>query len=815
MTALVAVVAPWSAVSAQTVTGTVREAETLSPLGLALVALVDTTGAQVATTVAGQDGRFALQAPVAGTYRLRARILGFDDATSEPFMIAASGFVRRDVLASVRVVQLAGIQASASKSCRSLSAAGPALATVWGEARTALETVAWTERTGTLVYHVSEFRRTLDESTLAVREANEDLRRASYTGSPYVSVPADTLLAHGYVRRGANGEGSWEYWAPDATVLLSDAFLDTHCFDVHPESDAERVGLLFEPVAERELPEVEGALWLDRSSSELRSLEFRYVNLPSAHPESPYLGGEVEFENLATGAWIVRSWQIRMPVMRLGMRPSGITQILDSFVEQGARVLRVGTVDGQTLADAVGATVTGIVRIGDGSQPLPGAELEIVSTDRGVVVGADGGYRLVGLPTGTFEVRVSHPWLDVLGAGAVSRTVALEEGRTSRLNVDVDLAGELGRFCPSVPDPRVVYGTLVDPGLEQPIGRVTVRVGEQASDVTDWMGRWAVCVDAGVESVSIAMLSADGEERARTVAALGDDPLVELPLRADAESFVDAPEPVESRLVEPVEEVLRGRVFEAGSEEPVAGAAVTLYTLTRSVVGQSESGPNGEFAIPAPSGTVYFLYVDKDRYSDLTLVGDLVSRTDSAARLDLQLYPAPIELEGIDVRVEGPSVAAQRGRLRLETGGFFDRAEMGFGDFITPEDIESQFAANVSDYLREIPGIRLYRGLVMFRDPGNTNLTAGDGNPLGLCLPNVWVDGVLTIKAADERVTEYYQDTERRETRLDATDFGQSLDDYLLPTDIAAIEVYRRPSSTPLMWSGLGNQCGTIVIWTR
>jgi len=391
----------------------------------------------------------------------------------------------------------------------------------------------------------------------------------------------------------------------------------------------------------------------------------------------------------------------------------------------------------------------------------------------------------------------------------------LEEGRTSRLTIDVDLAGEVGRFCPFVSDPRVVYGTLVDPGLDQPIGRVTVRVGEQARDVTDWMGRWAVCIDAGAESVPIAMLSAAGEERARTVATLTDDPLIELPLRADATAFVDAPEPVEIQSTEPVQKGLRGRVSEAGSGEPVSGAAVTLYMLNRSVVGQTESGPSGDFAIPAPSGTVYLLHVDKDRYTDLTVVGDLVSRADSTAGLDLRLYAAPIELEGVDVRVEGPSVAAQRGRLRLETGGFFDRAAMGFGDFITPEEIEAQFAANVSDYFRRIPGVRFHRGLVMFRDPANTNLTSEDGSPLGLCLPNVWVDGVLTISAVDERVTDYFEDTERRETRLDAADFGQSLDDYLLPTVIAAIEVYRRPSSTPLMWSGLGTQCGTIVIWTR
>jgi len=40
------------------------------------------------------------------------------------------------------------------------------------------------------------------------------------------------------------------------------------------------VGLGFEPVKGRRVPEIKGTLWVDRGSSELRVLDYEYVNVP-------------------------------------------------------------------------------------------------------------------------------------------------------------------------------------------------------------------------------------------------------------------------------------------------------------------------------------------------------------------------------------------------------------------------------------------------------------------------------------------------------------------------------------------------------
>ena len=79
-------------------------------------------------------------------------------------------------------------------------------------------------------------------------------------------------------------------------ALLSDAFLDTHCLSVRDGGDG-RIGLMFEPVPDRWVPEIVGVLWLDAETAELDWLEFGYVNLLRTR-EIGEPGGEVSFARL-------------------------------------------------------------------------------------------------------------------------------------------------------------------------------------------------------------------------------------------------------------------------------------------------------------------------------------------------------------------------------------------------------------------------------------------------------------------------------------------------------------------------------------
>ena len=111
----------------------------------------------------------------------------------------------------------------------------------------------------------------------------------------------ETLATKGYMHR--NADGTHTYYAPDAEVLLSDQFIQTHCFSVVRETEKHEghVGLSFVPIESGRLVDVEGALWLDETSGELRTVEYRYAGLP-ASVSDPRNGGQLEFMPLLSGA---------------------------------------------------------------------------------------------------------------------------------------------------------------------------------------------------------------------------------------------------------------------------------------------------------------------------------------------------------------------------------------------------------------------------------------------------------------------------------------------------------------------------------
>jgi hypothetical protein len=130
--------------------------------------------------------------------------------------------------------------------------------------------------------------------------------------SPFVSVPAASLLEHGFIQP---VDDDWLYHAPDADVLLDDAFLDAHCFRaVTDPASANLVGLAFEPAGKRDGHWVTGTLWLDRRSFELDRIDYRYLSVP--WPVSTrHTGGSVYFRRLPAGLWIVDSWTMRAPLV--------------------------------------------------------------------------------------------------------------------------------------------------------------------------------------------------------------------------------------------------------------------------------------------------------------------------------------------------------------------------------------------------------------------------------------------------------------------------------------------------------------------
>lgn len=327
------------ALSAQVVRGHLIGATSGYPIAGGLVLLADTSGHELARTATAADGGFLLNAAASGTYLLRALRIGYRSWTSPRFTLAATETRDYRIAMPEIPVQLAAVQVEGASRCRIRPEGGAATAVLWEEAKKALSVTDLTLRQRLFRFRTEKFDRMLSPDLLVTSE-----QRAASVGVsdwPVRSLPAESLARAGYVED--DGHDTLTYYAPDITVLFSDAFLDRHCFWIRDSHRVAQVGLAFEPARGTTLPDIEGVLWLDRQTAELRSLEYWYTNLASWVPRKR-AGGRLDFERLPTGAWIVRKWWIRAPVAQIAV--PGRIYSLYGFKDHGGEVIEVLTADG-------------------------------------------------------------------------------------------------------------------------------------------------------------------------------------------------------------------------------------------------------------------------------------------------------------------------------------------------------------------------------------------------------------------------------------------------------------------------------------
>jgi hypothetical protein len=445
----------------QVVRGVVVEEASAIPIEGAMVILLDYAGEPLERVLTDADGEFIIDADRPGPHFIRVDRIGYESITTERFAVPVGGTYRR-VEVPIRAVQLEGIDVSGSRRCEVRPEEGRATAQVWEEARKALEAAAWTVSSGAYRYTLLHYTRELDASGRRVLEEDRRFDR-SWGQAPYVSAPAQELSDLGYVRR--NPDGSNTYFAPDAEVFLSDPFLDTHCMRLDRVEDG-LIGLEFEPVRGRRLPDIRGTLWIEAASAELKRLELRYTNLPWELANAD-ASGSVIFGRLPNGSWIVREWYIRMPRMAsagLHRRP-----IQTGYFQDGGVVWRVIDHDGTTLLEAETVTLAGTVVDSTGARPVPGA---VVLTDDGFsrdTTGEAGSFLLPGLAPGLQRLTLHHPSLDTLGLGPVSVPVEGEPGEITPVTVVLPgVASRLSEACGEVRGddrtPVILLGRVLTPG---------------------------------------------------------------------------------------------------------------------------------------------------------------------------------------------------------------------------------------------------------------------------------------------------------------------------------------------------------------
>ncbi len=445
--ALVLLAAP---ASAQVVRGTVTDTRTQAPIPGVVVSLEDATaGARSGQreVLTNERGEYAVQAGAPGRYLLTAKRVGLKRFVSPPFDLAAGAGKRVDITLEPIdfTASLPVISVVTDAPCTLRPSEATRVAALWDEARAALTASRLALRDRLFTATMVRYTRELTPVALRVVREEQSTQRGA-TERPFFALEPVELSRLGYMHPDANG--GHIFYAPDAAVLTSGEFLRDHCFALAPPSRERRalVGLSFEPVEGRSIPDIRGSFWMDSATHELRLVEFRYVNVGRAVPKGDPRG-EVRFAMTPNGTWYVSRWFIRMP--QLGPAPSsglaGAAPPLEvvRYKEDGGDV----TPDG-LRATARGATLTGRAMDSTGRHPLSGATVRLAGTPWKATTRTDGYFRLDSLPAGGFSLVLEHPDYDALGLLAAEQDLDIEESSQSVTALQaLDTERILRRLC--------------------------------------------------------------------------------------------------------------------------------------------------------------------------------------------------------------------------------------------------------------------------------------------------------------------------------------------------------------------------------
>lgn len=811
-----------SSASSQSVILDVRSAESGLPIAGAIARLVGSdSGAIERSALTDERGRALFVGVPPGLYMVRAEMVGMATTESEPFDVAPGTPVPRVVRMESAPIAVEGLTvALASDRCTVRPEGGALVAKVWEEARKALASASLLDEAGSYRYETVKYERQLQRETAVVLEES----RESVSGvfeTPYESRPAEDLVSDGFVQDDGNDD---VFFAPDAAVLLSDAFLDTHCFHLAEGSGTEgRIGLSFRPTGGRSVPDIAGTMWVDLATSELRWVEFTYQHL---EPErmSPEVGGRVDFERMPNGKWIVSEWWIRMPLMARQTDARGLQRhYIARYKQTGGVVVDVHETGGSQVAQvARTGGIEGIVRDSLGV-PVQGVAVGVVGSNQQVYTDGEGRFGITGLPEGRYQVQVvpSEAEPEGLTPDPIVRDVA--PGSMSRVEFRLPSVRDmLFATCEAPEEPEdggVLTGVVVD-SLGVPVTGATVRlqwarfdfsgvVSERRvedlreTDVvrtatSDDGGRYSFCDVPRGRTLLLSASRTPVESGPREL-LIPEDEMGEVqrlalvaPMAAEAVPSAETTVPVASPTSSA--STIRGTLLDADSRAPISLGLVLMYTETGDSITSAMSDENGRFSVASPDPGSFMLRAAALGYQESDAgvfeLGDSASMT-----IEYLLEPAPLPMDALMVEIDRPVLEHQ-----LVQNGFVRRLQRGLGKFITPHNIEETTATSTEGLMLGIPGVRV--APVVAEVPGHGRVEApflGETVQIAKgarwCEPTVYMDGVRTTYDPAAGITL------SQVAHLDA---------------VEAIEVYRRPAEIPVEFASTTDaDCGVLVVWTK
>lgn len=241
-------------------------------------------------------------------------------------------------------------------------------------------------------------------------------------------------------------------------------------------------------------------------------------------------------------------------------------------------------------------------------------------------------------------------------------------------------------------------------------------------------------------------------------------------------------------------QVIVGRVVDAESRSPIAGADLEIRNDGGGTVATATSDSTGFVRATLPAAGAYVLAARRLAYLDYTSSLVRVEEGETI-EVEIRLGRDAIPLEPLLVVTR----ARRAGRLEGYRGRLRDG---GFARFVTREEIEARPNATVTDLIRPVAGVSIVevpRGTAPY---AMSRLVAMRGTRTGEipgapdmngCLPGLFLDGIRVEQSAEFPV-----------------------DDFITSGSLEGIEVYSSASSVPIEFQQGGSvACGAVLLWTR
>jgi hypothetical protein len=790
---------------AQVITGTIVQPDSTTPLAGAIVVITDARSATIERVLTSSRGGFSVALPGPAQYSLTLLRIGYRPTVGPIVNVGPGETVRTRIVAGRAIVTLAAMRVRERETCRVSADTGLMVARVWEEARKAMLSSQLSAEGAPLYAEWVQYDRALDPSGRVIRQ--QRVRSDKHlTQHAFKSVPVDILRDQGYVAEDSVGVN---YFAPDAEVLLSDAFVSAHCFQlVESPNNTDLVGVGFTPAtARRDMRDIEGTLWVDRASSELRHVDFHYRNLqePSSQAEP---GGRVEFIRLAEGSWLVSRWHVRMPevgkrdrVSQDGTRRTVMASTmlyLRAIRVSGGEVTRASRSD-TVLYSATGPAVAVQLMSRDTLTSRTGAVLTIEGTDYAAIADSLGRSRFSPVLAGRYRATVRTPLMQTLGMPSVEMEVDThDDARVDSLLLpsarDVlvhacpreSVANDEGMLHGRVRDEhaRLIADAVVTTSWQSGFGagRGVEYREKTLTSHTDAFGEWRTCgVPTGLQlSVTVATKDAADVQKIQL-----EDPY------ANVELVVHPRRLLTSDITSPIGTTLVSLVEVAVTDEQ--GAPVPNVSVEA-----RQEGMRTRTLFTGEMGRVLLPDIRRDRLvvsarhvgfvpGELTV--DLESeRVLLPIRLATNSAPSLDTLRVIGVRANQARYSEFEMRHRMHQASVS----------ITSEEIERRSPTAIWQMITNVPGVIVAdRDNIVVARSQRAFMQNFSDQP---CFLQVMVDGVIM---------------NRLQSRI--TGSGFDLRQLPPPEQIHGIEVFNGPASMPVQYGGEGSDkwCGLIAVWTK